>query len=532
VIRTVTGFAASRPSAARRAAASAYHDVLTGDIADGGLASHVISRARRHWLFVVLLVTGASVRALAMVAYPPALFFGDSWGYVADAFSGAHLSGLSPVGISNLRPNGYPTLIWLLTMPGRDVVQLVAIQHLAGMAIGALVYAALVRAGVLRAVAAAAAALVLLDGYAITLEQYVMPDTFFSLTVLLGTLSLAWPALRSTSASERGVGARRAATAGVLLAGAAIQRPEGLFVVPVFVAYLVWRRVGCRALAAFAVALAVPVLAYASAEDVAYGTFAVTQTSGWNAYGRVAGFADCAGAGIALAARPLCETAAQRSSHPDDPSWYVWFAHSPAVRLFGGPEGGGPSPGHSNAMLGAFARQIVLNQPLDVLTAVSGDVLRYFTPGATPFLDARSATSLPASAEDEWVFPNVRRRYLPAVHPRVRSPATLVRAYRRVIHVPRPLLALLALASLAALALRVPIRREVLLLSGSGLALIVGTAATAGFGLRYLLPAVPLLAIGGTLALRDARRVGAPAGLKPTRRRRRGRRARRRAAAR
>lgn len=511
MIPTVTDFAATRPGAARRAAARAYHVVVAADMAKAGLASWVISRARRHWLFVVLLIVGASVRLLAMVAYPPALFFGDSWGYVADAFSGAHLSGFSPVGISNLRPNGYPALIWLLTTPGRDVVQLVAIQHLAGMMIGALAYAALVRAGVLRVLAVAAAALVLLDGYAITLEQYVMPDTFFSLTVLLGALSLAWPALRPTTASERRVGPGRAATAGALLAGAAIQRPEGLFVVPVFAVYLVWQRLGWRALVAFTVALAVPILAYAGAEDVTYGTFAVTQTSGWNAYGRVAGFADCAGAGIALAARPLCETAAQRRSHPDDPSWYVWFANSPAVRLFGGTEGGGRSPRHANAVLGAFARRIVLNQPLDLLSAVSGDVLRYFTPGATPFLDTRSATSLPASAEDEWVFPKVRRRYLPAVDPRVQSPATLVRAYRRVIHVPRPVLALLALASLAALALRVRMRREVFLLSGSGLALIVGTAATAGFGLRYLLPAVPLLAIGGTLAIRDACRLAGSA---------------------
>jgi hypothetical protein len=53
-----------------------------------------------------------------------------------------------------------------------------------------------------------------------------------------------------------------------------------------------------------------------------------------------------------------------------------------------------------------------------------------------------------------------------------------------VIHVPRPVLALLALASLAPSPLRVRLRREVFLLSGSGLALIVGTAATAGFGLR------------------------------------------------
>jgi hypothetical protein len=35
------------------------------------------------------------------------------------------------------------------------------------------------------------------------------------------------------------------------------------------------------------------------------------------------------------------------------------------------------------------------------------------------------------------------------------------------------------------------------------MALMVGTAATASFGIRYLLPAVPLMAIGGFLAAWD-----------------------------
>jgi hypothetical protein len=71
------------------------------------------------------------------------------------------------------------------------------------------------------------------------------------------------------------------------------------------------------------------------------------------------------------------------------------------------------------------------------------------------------------------------------------------------VHVPRPLLALLALAALLAVALRTRSHREIALLSVSAIALLLGTAATAGFGLRYLLPAVPLLALGGGLAGRD-----------------------------
>jgi hypothetical protein len=99
----------------------------------------------------------------------------------------------------------------------------------------------------------------------------------------------------------------------------------------------------------------------------------------------------------------------------------------------------------------------------------------------------------------------------------------VVRAYRSIVHVPRPVIALLALASLLGLAVRIPSRREVLLLSGSGLSMIVGVAATAGFGIRYLLPAVPLLALGGTLATREMgvllrARPGSAAALRAARR--------------
>jgi hypothetical protein len=89
---------------------------------------------------------------------------------------------------------------------------------------------------------------------------------------------------------------------------------------------------------------------------------------------------------------------------------------------------------------------------------------------------------------------------LPDVSFGIHSPARLVAAYRSLLHVPRPVLALLALLSLLAVVARKPARRETFLFSGSGIALLLGSAATAGFSFRYLLPAVPLLAVGGTLA--------------------------------
>lgn len=448
-----------------------------------------------HRLFVSLLVVGAIVRVLTMVAYTPALFFNDSWGYVFTAFTG------DPVSLSYLRPNGYPVLIRVLTFPGRDLLELIALQHLAGLITGSLVYLALIRARVPRGLAAAAAALVILDGYMITVEQYVMPEAFFTLTLLSAALVVAWPRLDPPEAAVSKPTLRRMVVAGVLLGAAAIQREAALFAAPVFLVYLFSARVGLQALAAFAVALVVPVLAYASIYDARVGVFGLSETSGWTLYGRVAGFADCAGAAIPAGERALCETTAQRRSHPDSPTWYIWVGSSPAARLFHGGHQTRETQEHANTILSAFARRIILHQPLGYARAVADDALRYFTPGATPFNDAFSATSLPASAAAEPRNERDRQRVLPTVRPAVRSPAGLVRAYRDVIHLPRPALALLAVVSLIAVALRMVTRKEVLLLAGSGLALVVGTAATAGFGLRYLLPAVPLLGVGGSLAL-------------------------------
>jgi hypothetical protein len=288
-----------------------------------------------------------------------------------------------------------------------------------------------------------------------------------------------------------------------LLAAAVIQRESALFAAPVFAIYLLWAWVGLRRFAIFLAAAALPVLGYAALYQARVGVFGLSETSGWALYGRTAAFADCAGAGIPRAERPLCETSAQRRSHPDAPTWYIWDGASPAARLFHGGHQTREVQERANRILGAFARRIILHQPLGYLSAVGTDILNYFTPGATPFNDGVSATSLPATAAAEPLNERVRHRVLPGVRPTVQSPAGFVRSYRDAVHVPRPLLALLVIISALALGLRVGARREILLLMGSGMALVIGTAATASFGIRYLVPAVPLMAIGGFLAIWD-----------------------------
>jgi Dolichyl-phosphate-mannose-protein mannosyltransferase len=454
---------------------------------------------------------GALVRVLTMVAYAPALLFPDSWGYIATAYSGR---------LPTLHPVGYPLLIRLLTAPNRSLLELVTFQHLAGIGAGVAVYAALTRARVPRWGATAAAALVLLDGYAITLEQYVMSDTFFDVTMLAAALVLAWPRLTPASSpsgsAEAGAGSPagrmwiRALICGLLLACASLEREAAPFTVPVFLIYLAWVRAGSRAFVAFILALAIPLLAYSAVVDAKFGVFGLTATPGWTLYGRVAGFADCDGLKLEAAARPLCETKSQRARHPSAPDWYIW-GPSPARRLFKPATESVASVPSTDAVLSSFSDTILLHQPLAFLDATLSDFARYFTPDATAYGDAISATSLPLSARAEATDPATRRRDLPGLHPVVRSPSALVRRYRSIVHVPRPLLALLALAAVLALLTRVPARREILLLAGTGLCLLLGTAATGGFALRYLVPAVPLLAIGGAVAVAQlAARFRAP----------------------
>ena len=81
------------------------------------------------------MLAGAVVRVLTMVAYPPALLFPDSWGYIATGLTGAF------VGLPTVHPVGYPVLIQLLTLPDRSLAELVAFQHLAALGVGVAIYA-------------------------------------------------------------------------------------------------------------------------------------------------------------------------------------------------------------------------------------------------------------------------------------------------------------------------------------------------------------------------------------------------------
>jgi 4-amino-4-deoxy-L-arabinose transferase-like glycosyltransferase len=125
---------------------------------------------------------------------------------------------------------------------------------LAGIAIGVTAYAFLRRLGIREWLAVVVAAVILLDSYAIALEQHIMTETFFALAILL---SAAIAALYSRRPALM-------AASGVLLAGAVSMRVAGLFAVPAFVLFVLVKARPTRAAVAALAASFSPLLAYAS----------------------------------------------------------------------------------------------------------------------------------------------------------------------------------------------------------------------------------------------------------------------------
>jgi len=449
-----------------------------------------------------VVALAAVLRLAVALAYRPALFFNDSWAYLDLALRA------QPVGFAPERPSGYPLILRALLLPGDSLALVTTLQHLAGLASGVLTYVLLLRLSVPRALATAAAGLVLLDIYAVALEQHLLTEPLFELA-LLGSAFLA--------------------ISGALLGAAVTMRTAGLFAVPIWLLYLVWSRRGPRAIAAAAIPLCLIVVGYAAlharGDPTRYaspGTLSLTEMDGWFLYAKTAAIADCDGAEIPRRARPLCQAPAERSR---DAEFYLFNRASPAKQLVGHHRSGARQIS-DNRMLRSFALAIIRKQPQDYARIVAEDVASIFTPGGRgvdvtvrlprpgPRLAGGGRAPLECrecdGVESEPVDVPIRDEYQPGYEPRVRWPAPLLVALQDWAHTPRWLMGLFALATVLLTALlltplrtRLTHRREALLLGGIAVAVLVGSAATVNPLVRFLVPMVPLLTAAAVVAACD-----------------------------
>ncbi len=439
------------------------------------------------------------LRAGTWIAYRPMLVgITDVWGYIS---LGLDLDLAKHFVLAPDRPFGYPLLLWILDRPaGLEPGLVTALQHLLGLAGGVLAYWFLIRVGTRRWLALAATALILLDTYAIALEQTLMPEAWFT----FGLIAAAVLAASGTPS------AWRLLAAGLILGATAGVRFAALTAIPIWCAYLLWRyRAQPRRLAAGLAGLALPLVAYLAIHSAATGEVGFADASGTFLYGRVAYLSDCSKMDVPPEQRFLCQPEQERV---DDPGFYIWNEQgSPARARYPGWAETAAEQSRIDGLLGEFARATIRSRPLAYLELVARDFSRYFTPGSDPYY-SEGAIELPASLPPD--AGPLAASVLPEYVNEARYPAPALATLQEALHTQRWLLGPLALLAILSLALalaraaagrvsRQPRRRETFLFAGMALITLVSAAATAQFGLRYLVSVAPLLLIAGALAIED-----------------------------
>lgn len=442
---------------------------------------------RRHWGISSLIGVAAVVRILVMVAYPPAFwFFGDSGSYI------------SPNGgLANPQPFtalGYTFFLQLFRPTGGFYV-VIALQHLAGLAMAAGVYAFLRHRRVPVWLACVAAMPVLFDSLQLTLEHYLLTETLFTSLLVIGVFMLLTP---------RAPGLWTCVGAGTAIGLAWVTRPSTLPVIILLAGYLLLRRVHWRKVVAMTAAFLFwygAVMVWVSDNPSVYrGSWAARAF-----YSRTAVFADCAKLELTAQQRALCPTEPVGQRH-DRADWYGW--NGPMAEI---PVGGLPE-------VSEFALAAVTQQPGDYLRTVTGELALYFLPGQQigPEHDClREKWNLPVSTRSllepgVYCHPAMAQkefRSRPADSSRGLTATPLTEALHQYSnHVRTPQL-LISLAFLMAFGVAGTVRRfgwrdagDTLLLAGLSLSLLLPPVLFGMYDARYGLPALPFISVMGALA--------------------------------
>jgi len=473
-----------------------------GDLSVGDLRVAVrTSRGRqRHWLFATLLILGAALRVVVLVAYHPALIFPDSVRYLqyAHNFTAGQWSA------DALRQSGYSVLI-IPVMLLHDLWIIPLAQHLVGLATAVLVYAVLVRFGIRTWLAAVASIPVLFDPLQLVLEQYVLADVWTVFLVVAALVILVWRRAKQPEDQEEKRGWLPAAACGLLLGLAVTFRDEMLImIVPaalyVLVAVRPRRRLLTR-LAALTGCFLIPVIGYLGWFDASHGEWNFTTFSGAFLYGRVADFASCQGLPLPAYEKPLCPTQPAALRNAD---FYAWNPQSPQWTFH-------PPAGMSrDTVVRDFSLRILHHQPLAYAAAAARDFLYGFSPvrGAGP------EKYSPAYLQFQTYVRPDRQAYAsiaalgypaPAVRPAL---AAFLTDYGRWFYVPGPVFAaglVLGLGGLVTAKVRRKPDKAIwgagLLFTASAVLVLILLAASATFDWRYQLPQLSLIPVAAVLGL-------------------------------
>ncbi len=450
-----------------------------------------------HRPFIVALLLAAALRVVVMAAFTPALVFSDGKTYLN------FVDSLVPI---TVRPAGYALLLlYPLSLLTDELVAVVLTQHLMGLVTAGLIYALLRRWGVGRWPATLGTLPVLFDSLQLLLEHSTLSDTLFQFLVVLGVVVLGW---------RRRPTPVLAFVAGLLLGLSVTVRLVGEPLILAGVAYCLlagnnWRGRLAGA-AALTVGFAVPVTSYATWYHSEHGVYALSEFSTISLYLRTTSFVDCPKLSLPQYQLVLCP--AEPLGKRLDPTYYAWHDERTVRRLR-------PPPGTTmEEALGEFALEAIRQQPVDYARTALRDLMLNF--------DIQRVDRFELYTARKWQFiryldfggtqPTMDAYeehggdYLAAHQPY----ADAVVQYQRFGYLPGPLLLACVLLGLAGglglgQARSSGMRSITLLMTITGVGLLLMPAMTAQFVWRYQLPALALLPTGAALgytAMRASRR--------------------------
>lgn len=458
-----------------------------------------VARLRPPPALAVLLLAGVAARVWLMADYRPAyLSSNDS----ARFLHFAHVD--DGMYKDTFGPTGYAAFLKVLRFLSDQLEFTVAVQHLGGVLAALLLYAAVRRLGAPVWAAAIPAGVVLLSGDQLYMEHTLLSEAPF-LPLLAAGLYAGVRALEG--------GPRRLAwlgLAGALFASTALFRNVGMILPPVLVAWALLALRPRLLSAGVAAGAAGAVLGlYALGAAIDGDNTGWTATSGWNAYGRSAPFADCDRFDEPPGTESLCE----RRPPDERPGslFYLWYDGSPARAKYGHPPIG-------QETLGKFGRRAILAQPFDYVKTVAAELPRFLNPtwhgkpysGGGWFLMSRRGEPSEARVLFQLSRDYDHGEFSPG------SSGEVIGDWQRTMRLGGLVPGLMvAFALLGALAARGVALRGLALFGLSGAALVVMPAATLSLLGRYTVPPTPVMAAAGAVGawalverLRARRRLG------------------------
>jgi Ca2+/Na+ antiporter len=261
--------------------------------------------------------------------------------------------------------------------PFHSLLLVTTVQHVMGIGLGTIIYVVLRTRGLPAWGAVLAAAPTLFDSRQIWLESSILPDTLFTLTLMIAVAILI---VRPKPAIWQ------AAIVGLLVSYASVIRGNGAPVFVVILIFMLIMRVGWKAFAACVAAFVVPLAVYVMIFFSDHNQLNITDSTGLFLWSRTMSFANCSIIKPPANLVPLCPQ--NQPGHPvtSAPAWsvpallgertpadYLWDAGAwyrvdahPGVNAY------------NNKLAMQFAERAILAQPGAYLKTVGKEVLETF----------------------------------------------------------------------------------------------------------------------------------------------------------